>query len=135
MDKKESAKSTYSGDSIRLMVKDYELTSHPVPYGTEVKGIYFDGYPQIVKQEGSKAVYEVKKEKDIMVPMRDGVRIAVDVYRPDVEGEKFPAILAWGMWGKDAQEAVAWNYDKPQAYYDTPFWDGSMESGNYMVLN
>ena len=27
----------------------------------------------------------------------DGVRLAVDVYRPDIEGEKFPAILAYGM--------------------------------------
>ncbi len=66
-----------------------------------------------------------------MVAMRDGTRIAVDVYRPDVEGEKFPAILAWGMWGKDGQEAVGWNWDKPQPYYHSPFWDGSMEAGNY----
>ena len=67
-----------------------------------------------------------------MVAMRDGVRIAVDVYRPDVKGEKFPAILAYGGWGKDAQEAIAWNWDKPQPYYDSPFWDGTMEAGNYL---
>ena len=122
----------YSGDSVRVTVKGYKPVAQAVPYGTDVKGIYFDGYPQIVKQEGSQPVYKVKKEKDITVTMRDGVRTLVDVYRPDVEGEKFPAILAWGAWGKDAQEAIAWNYDKQQPYYDSPFWDGSMEAGNYM---
>jgi|TARA_B100002003_G_scaffold10898_1_gene9350 hypothetical protein len=127
-----SRSSIYVGDSIRWTIEGYESTPQSVAYGTDVEGVFFDGYPQIVKEEGSRPVYEVKKEKDIMVAMRDGVRIAVDIYRPDVEGEKFPAILAWGMWGKDAQEAVAWTWDKQQAYYDTPFWDGSMEAGNYM---
>ena len=58
--------------------------------------IHFDGYPQSVKQEESQPVYKIKKEKDIIVVMRDGVRPMVDVYRPDVEGMKFTAILAWG---------------------------------------
>ena len=131
MGKKILPDNIYSGDSVRLTIKGYVPSPQSVPHGTNVKGVYFDGYPQIVKQEASKPIYKVKKEKDIMVAMRDGVRIAVDVYRPDVEGEKFPAILAWGMWGKDAQEAVAWNSNKQQAYYDTPFWDGAMESGDY----
>ena len=96
----------YSGDSSRLTVKGYIPAARPIPYGTDVKGMYFDGYPQLVKQEGSKPVYKVKKEKDFVVAMRDGVRTLVDIYRPDIEGEKFPAILAWGAWGKDAQEAV-----------------------------
>ena len=122
----------YNGDAIKLTVKGYVPSAQSVPYGTNVKGMYFEGYPQIVKQVGSQPVYKVKKEKDIQVTMRDGVRTVVDVYRPDVKGEKFPAILAWGAWGKDAQEAVAWNYDKQQPYYDSPFWDGSMEAGNYM---
>jgi uncharacterized protein len=124
--------SVYNGDSVRVTVKGYKPVAQPIPYGTEVKGVYFDGYPQLVKQEESKPIYKVKKEKDIMVTLRDGVRIAVDVYRPDVKDGKFPAILAYAAWGKDAQEAIAWNWDKPQPYYDSPFWDGSMEAGNYM---
>jgi hypothetical protein len=127
-----SKSNIYNGDSARLTVKGYVPSAQPIPYGTSTNGIFFDGYPQLIKQEGSKPIYKVKKEKDIVVAMRDGVRTLVDVYRPDIEGEKFPAILAWGAWGKDAQEAVAWNYDKPQPYYDSPFWDGSMEAGNYM---
>ncbi len=36
--------------------------------------------------------YEVKKELNVMVPMRDGVRLSTDVYRPDAPG-RFPVIL------------------------------------------
>jgi predicted acyl esterase len=122
----------YSGDSLNLTVRDYVPSPHVVSPGEAVEGVYFDGYPQIVKEPGSQPTYEVKKEKDLMVAVRDGVRLALDVYRPDVEGEKFPAILAWGFWGKDAQESVAWLHDKQQPYYDSPFWDGSLEAGNYL---
>jgi predicted acyl esterase len=128
---KVAKQSVYSGDSIRINVKGYKPSPHSVAYGTNVEGVLFDGYPQIVKQEASRPVYKVKKEKDIMVPMRDGVRICLDVYRPDATGERFPALLAYGMWGKDLQEAVSWLADKPQPYYDSPFWDGTMEAGNY----
>jgi len=128
--KKASTPAIFSGDGYRLTVKDLDPVGESIPYGTDVKGVYYDGYPQIVKQEGSKPVYEVKVEKDIMVPMRDGVRLAVDVYRPDVKGkEKFPVILSYGPHGKDAQEAAQWM--PKQAYNpDTPFWDGYLEAGN-----
>ncbi|WP_141400472.1 CocE/NonD family hydrolase [Magnetospirillum sp. 15-1] len=121
----------YNADQIRLMVPGYKAFGQPVPFGSKTDGVYYDGYPQLVKTDQRGPEFGIKKEKDIMVAMRDGVRIAVDVYRPDAEGEKFPAILAWGIWGKDGQEAVAWNWDKPQPYYDSPFWDGTMEAGNY----
>ena len=77
--------SIYSGDSVKVRVQGHVPSPSPVPYGTDVEGVYFDGYPQIVKEEGSRPIHKIKVEKDIMVPMRDGVRIAVDVYRPDVE--------------------------------------------------
>jgi len=38
-------------------------------------------------------------EYDVAVAMRDGVRIYIDVYRPETEG-KYPVILAWGPYGK-----------------------------------
>ena len=37
--------------------------------------------------------YKMKIEKNVMVPVRDGVRLAVDIYRPDAPG-KFPPCLA-----------------------------------------
>ena len=126
---KANHESIYCGDSLRVRIKDYEPFPQTVPYGMNVQGIYFDGYPQLIKQEGSQPIYSVKAEKDTVVPLRDGVRLAVDIYRPDIEGKTFPAILAMGWQGKELQEMVRW-WPKPQPYYDSPFWDGMMEAGN-----
>jgi putative CocE/NonD family hydrolase len=47
--------------------------------------------------EGSKIEYDFVIERNIMVPMRDGVRLAMDVYRPALNGKpvegRFPTIL------------------------------------------
>lgn len=44
-------------------------------------------------QESSKPQYKIKIELGELVPMRDGIRISVDIYRPDAPG-RFPVILA-----------------------------------------
>lgn len=44
----------------------------------------------------------IVSEKDVLVPMRDGVKIAVDVYRPDTT-DKLPALLAFSIHKKDLQ--------------------------------
>ncbi len=57
-----------------------------------------DGYQDLTKPETpadpllSKPTYNVKKETDVKIPMRDGVKLAATVYRPDAPG-KFPVIL------------------------------------------
>ena len=43
--------------------------------------------------------YEMVTETDVFVTMRDGVRVAVDIFRPDGPGE-FPVIYAIGLAGK-----------------------------------
>ena len=46
---------------------------------------------------------DVAVERDIMVPMRDGVRLATDVYRPAIAGVaegRFPVILERTPYGK-----------------------------------
>ena len=118
----------YNGDEIRpiLPLSENWPVAEPVPYGTDVEGVYFDGYPQIVKEEVSQPMYGVVVEKDVMVEMRDGVHLAVDIYRPDAEGQ-FPAILSYAFWGKELQEITRWLPE--QQYYDTPFWDGCIEAG------
>jgi predicted acyl esterase len=131
MNSKVDRQNVFRGDETRMKIAGYRPLPQPVPSGTNVEGVYFDGYPQIVKNKGSKPLYKLIKEKNVMVPMQDGVRIAVDIYRPDAEGEKFPALLAWGIWGKDAQEAIEWLKDKPQPYFDSPFWDGVMEAMDF----
>ena len=124
----------YHADDIRIRIKGYKPIGQSVPKGINFKGTYFEGYPQIVKNEGSQPLYKVKVEKDIMVPMRDGVRLATDVYRPDVEGRKFPALLSFYGWGKELQEMTRWL--PTQEYYDSPLWDGCIETGNidYAVI-
>ena len=37
--------------------------------------------------------YSVRIETDVRVPMRDGVRLATDLYIPEGAGEKLPAIM------------------------------------------
>ena len=50
--------------------------------------------------------------RDVMVPMRDGKHLCVDIYRPDIDGA-FPALLAIAPHNKEYQtpefaEAVQW---------------------------
>src|SRR5262249_52153312 len=53
--------------------------------------------PTIPAQPASDAKYGVTVLRDVMVPMRDGVKLATDVYLPTVDGvaiqEKLPTIL------------------------------------------
>jgi predicted acyl esterase len=51
---------------------------------------------------GSQRLYKVKPEYNVYVKMRDGVRVCVDIYRPDNEC-KFPALLGMSAYGKRAQ--------------------------------
>jgi len=65
-------------------------------------------------------------EKNVMVPMRDGVRLATDVYRPAVNGEpapgKFPVILERTPYGKAGRYGAA-----------SPWTAGFVEHG-YVVV-
>ena len=70
-------------------------------------------------QAQAQAQFEVLAGKDTMIAMRDGVRLATDIYRPArngaaVEG-KFPAILERTPYGKDRLAGVA-NYFAPRGY-------------------
>ena len=121
----------YSGKEITAHVAGYVPEPQRIPYGENIKDVYFDGYPQIIKSEIAEPEYEIKVEKDVMVELRDGIKIAVDIYHPDADGEKFPAILCWGEWGKDSQDIVAWMKDTPQKYFDSPFWNGSIEGCDF----
>jgi putative CocE/NonD family hydrolase len=52
----------------------------------------------------SERLYGVRVERDVAVPMRDGVRLLCDVFRPDAEG-KFPALLGCHPYHRLAQTA------------------------------
>jgi uncharacterized protein len=49
--------------------------------------------PRIEKARGMMIMY------DVAVIMRDGIKIYIDVFRPETEG-KYPILLAWGPYGK-----------------------------------
>ena len=87
--------------------------------------------------------YRVIRERNVMVPMRDGVRLATDIYRPDSSG-RFPALVTRGPYGKDGyadnQEHSIWffpqrgyvvvsqdcraRFDSEGDYYDPLFQEG-----------
>ena len=73
----------------------------------------------------------MKIEKNVYVPMRDGVRLAVDVYRPDKPG-KFPALLSISPYGKEIQ-TLPYPFPQPAGDYTnehkTALWDGNIEAG------
>lgn len=61
----------------------------------------------------SKPEYEVIVLKNVMVPMRDGIRLAADIYRPARDGTfapgRFPVLLERTSYSKDDPERVELN--------------------------
>jgi hypothetical protein len=57
----------------------------------------------------SPAMYEVVEERDGDAPMRDGVKLKIDIFRPKAEG-RFPAILQQTPYNKNGQAARARNF-------------------------
>ena len=68
------------------------------------------------------------KEKDVAVPMRDGVQLSVDVYRPE-QAAKFPALLAFAIYNKDLQGPDYAASLPPQPAW-APLWAGLLEAGD-----
>jgi predicted acyl esterase len=66
--------------------------------------------------------FKIKVEKDIYVPMRDGVKLCVDIIRPDTE-DKYPALLAISAYGKNIQRQFL-----PQPV-PSPLGDACIEAG------
>ena len=62
----------------------------PVP---PVEGGYPGFNPRIEKTKG------MSIERDVAVAMRDGVKIYVDIFRPEKEGN-YPVLINWGPYGK-----------------------------------
>jgi putative CocE/NonD family hydrolase len=67
-------------------------------------------------------------EKDVAVPMRDGVNLSVDIYRPDTAG-KFPALLAFSIYNKDLQGPDVAKTLPPQPAWSS-LWAGLLEAGD-----
>jgi putative CocE/NonD family hydrolase len=68
------------------------------------------------------------EEEDIMVRMRDGVRLALDVYRPDSPGA-YPVLYTCAIHNKDLQRPVIADAVPPQPAYSS-HWYGVVEGGD-----
>jgi putative CocE/NonD family hydrolase len=67
-------------------------------------------------------------ERDVAVPMRDGVKLAVDIYRPDTS-EKLPVLLAFSIYNKDLQGPDVAAALPPQPAWSS-LWAGLLEAGD-----
>ncbi len=72
----------------------------------------------------SKPIYKIKEETDIYVKVRDGVRLCLNIFRPDSEG-KFPVLLAESGYGKERQSIKI-----PPQSFDSIVFDHDIEAGN-----
>ena len=72
------------------------------------------------------------REIDVYVPMRDGVKVCVDIYRPDTS-EKLPVLLAFAIYNKDFQGPDVARELPPQPAW-TPLWTGPLEAGDTHFL-
>jgi uncharacterized protein len=66
------------------------------------------------------ATFEIHAEKEAMVPMRDGVKLATDIYRPARNGKpadgRFPVIFSRTPYGKKATGEFDPKHYVPQGY-------------------
>ena len=85
-----------------------------LPFSSRVSFTERSAYAQ--QSEGR---YEIDVTKNVMIPMRDGVRLAMDIYRPALNGRpapgKFPVILERTPYNKDGIAAWA-RYFVPRGY-------------------
>jgi uncharacterized protein len=72
------------------------------------------------------------RERDVYVPMRDGVKLCVDVYRPETS-DKLPALLAFAIYNKDIQTP---DFAESLAHQPSwsPLWTGPQEAGDTHFL-
>ena len=68
------------------------------------------------------------EERDLRIRMRDGVHLALDVYRPDGPGP-FPVLYAAALHNKDMQGPDMAEVLPPQPA-NVPLWFGPIEAGN-----
>lgn len=68
------------------------------------------------------------EQRDILVSMRDGTRLALDVYRPDGAGP-FPVLYACALHNKDIQGPDIADILPPQPAH-APLWFGPIEAGD-----
>jgi predicted acyl esterase len=71
-------------------------------------------------------------QRDVMVPMRDGVHLCIDIFRPETD-EKLPALLAIAPYNKELLSLEYAAAVPPQPAWSA-LWGGSVEAGDTEFL-
>ncbi|WP_030902865.1 CocE/NonD family hydrolase [Streptomyces sp. NRRL F-5126] len=71
--------------------------------------------------------HTIAVRKDLRVPMRDGVELAVDAYHGADDGTPRPALIAMSAYGKELQALAL---TTPPQRRPSPMWDGCIEAGD-----
>jgi hypothetical protein len=105
-----------------MTTKDVSYEQWAVRYGPETPPPSYDREVEYT---------EMKWDRDVMIPMRDSVRLCGDVYRPESAG-KFPALLAFAPHNKDLQTPDA--TERAPSIGGQPAWSawwmGAQEAGD-----
>src|SRR5215472_10503646 len=87
-----------SGDGGASMLIRFGCRRFPPTFSLAISTILYlttAGYLALSQNQGETR-YDVMLSRDVMVPMRDGVRLATDIHRPAINGvptpTKFPVI-------------------------------------------
>lgn len=70
----------------------------------------------------------MRQERDVMVPMRDGVHLCIDIFRPDTD-ERLPVLLAIAPYNKELLSPEYADVVPPQPAWSS-LWAGSVEAGD-----
>src|SRR3954454_9834869 len=106
--------------------------SAPMQQATEPRALLQSAENPGPSYDRPATISSIARDMDVMVPMRDGVQICVDVYRPDEAG-RVPALLAFAICNKDFQGPDMAESLPPQPAW-TPLWTGPLEAGDTHFL-
>lgn len=81
-----------------------------------------------------KAKYNVRIEKSVMIPMRDGVKLSTDLYFPQGAGEKLPVIMIRTPYNKNGKGA-AYTFDGQDYVVAVQDVRGKFESGGDYIVS
>lgn len=96
----------------------------------------FAQQPSTGKEASATQLMEVRSEFNVMIPMRDGTRLAADIQRPDRPG-KFPVILArtpYGKYSKAAYEQAEYFAKRGYVYVNQDVRGRFDSEGEFEVL-
>lgn len=102
--------------SLKINGFDVDVTPVIAP-GAKEAGPYDPLKPSVTvlpkghKRTPANKAFEVDTifEKDIVLPMRDGIKLYADVFRPKTD-EKVPAVLIWSPYGKTGNGKPSCSY-------------------------